>query len=149
MKYCAYCGKELLDEALICSGCGCPTDLYHKQNTQTQQTQVNQQPQTNVPLSTNTFAVLSLIFAFLSPILGIIFGKIGLNEIRKNKNQKGEDLAKAGLILSIIFLILGVLIAIGVVIVVFVILAIAGSDVPSEDYNEGAQLCLNLLSNFI
>ena len=24
MKYCAYCGKELFDEAVICPGCGCP-----------------------------------------------------------------------------------------------------------------------------
>ena len=23
MKYCAHCGKELLDEAVICPGCGC------------------------------------------------------------------------------------------------------------------------------
>lgn len=25
MKYCAHCGKELLDEAEICMGCGCKT----------------------------------------------------------------------------------------------------------------------------
>lgn len=25
MKSCQYCGKELLDEAVICPGCGCPT----------------------------------------------------------------------------------------------------------------------------
>ncbi len=25
MKYCAKCGKELFDEAVICPGCGCPT----------------------------------------------------------------------------------------------------------------------------
>lgn len=24
MKYCTHCGKELLDEAVICVGCGCP-----------------------------------------------------------------------------------------------------------------------------
>ena len=23
MKYCTHCGKELLDEAVICVGCGC------------------------------------------------------------------------------------------------------------------------------
>ena len=26
MKYCAKCGKELLDEAIICMGCGCSTE---------------------------------------------------------------------------------------------------------------------------
>lgn len=29
MKYCRQCGKELLDEAVICPGCGCSTE--HKQ----------------------------------------------------------------------------------------------------------------------
>ena len=26
MKYCTHCGKELLDEAVICVGCGCAVD---------------------------------------------------------------------------------------------------------------------------
>ncbi len=26
MKYCRYCGKELLNEAAICPGCGCPAE---------------------------------------------------------------------------------------------------------------------------
>lgn len=32
MKYCSHCGKELMDEAVICVGCGCAVD---GQNTQT------------------------------------------------------------------------------------------------------------------
>ncbi len=32
MKYCTHCGKELLDEAVICVGCGCAVD---GRNTQT------------------------------------------------------------------------------------------------------------------
>lgn len=27
MKYCRHCGKELLDEAVICFGCGCATGV--------------------------------------------------------------------------------------------------------------------------
>lgn len=26
MKYCCYCGKEILDQAVICPHCGCPVD---------------------------------------------------------------------------------------------------------------------------
>ena len=26
MKYCSHCGKELLDEAVVCPGCGCSVD---------------------------------------------------------------------------------------------------------------------------
>ena len=29
MKYCTHCGKELLDEAVICVGCGCAVDGYN------------------------------------------------------------------------------------------------------------------------
>lgn len=28
MKYCTHCGKELLDEAVICIGCGCEIDTH-------------------------------------------------------------------------------------------------------------------------
>ncbi len=28
MKYCAYCGKELMDAAVICPGCGCSTSTF-------------------------------------------------------------------------------------------------------------------------
>lgn len=27
MKYCMKCGKELVDEAVICTGCGCSVDI--------------------------------------------------------------------------------------------------------------------------
>ncbi len=26
MKYCTHCGKELIDEAVVCTGCGCATE---------------------------------------------------------------------------------------------------------------------------
>ena len=26
MKYCTYCGKELMDEAVVCINCGCPVN---------------------------------------------------------------------------------------------------------------------------
>lgn len=26
MKYCSYCGAELMDEAVVCPKCGCPVD---------------------------------------------------------------------------------------------------------------------------
>ena len=29
MKYCSKCGKELLDEAVICVGCGCAVEIMH------------------------------------------------------------------------------------------------------------------------
>ena len=34
MKYCTKCGKEIMDEAVICPGCGCPTAGSAEQNFQ-------------------------------------------------------------------------------------------------------------------
>ena len=34
MKYCTHCGKELLDEAVICVSCGCAVDSLHTVNGQ-------------------------------------------------------------------------------------------------------------------
>jgi hypothetical protein len=51
-------------------------------------------------------AILGLVFAFLFQPLGIIFSAIGLSQI-KNSREKGRGLALTGLILSIVFLILG------------------------------------------
>lgn len=34
MKYCTKCGKEIMDEAVICPGCGCPTAGTAEQNFQ-------------------------------------------------------------------------------------------------------------------
>lgn len=135
MKYCAFCGKELFDEAVICSGCGCPTDLYHKQNAQQNQQQAQSQTQANVPLTTNTYAILSMVFAFLCPILGIIFGKLGLNDIRKNRNQKGEELAKAGIGVSIAFVVLAILTAILIIVIVAVAVKSGNNNLPSNNQN--------------
>ena len=33
MKYCVKCGKELCDEAVVCTGCGCSTDYNNTNNT--------------------------------------------------------------------------------------------------------------------
>ena len=53
-------------------------------------------------------AILGLVFAFLFQPLGIIFSAIGLSQIKKTR-ENGRGLALTGLILSIVFLILGLL----------------------------------------
>jgi hypothetical protein len=58
------------------------------------------------PQKTNTMAILGLVFAFIFQPLGIIFSAIGLSQIKKS-HEKGRGLALTGLILSIVFLILG------------------------------------------
>jgi Domain of unknown function (DUF4190) len=53
-------------------------------------------------------AILSLVFAFVVPILGIVFGYIAKKQIRE-RGEGGSGLAKAGLILGYIFAVLSLL----------------------------------------
>ncbi len=64
-----------------------------------------------VSLKTNTMAILGLIFAFVFSPLGIVFSAIGLSQIKKRR-EGGRGLAMSGLILSIIFTLIGVLAAV-------------------------------------
>ena len=55
---------------------------------------------------TSILAILSLIFAFLFPLVGLISGIIALSEIKKNPSIKGRGLAIAGIIISSFFVLI-------------------------------------------
>ncbi|WP_435821590.1 DUF4190 domain-containing protein [Micromonospora musae] len=57
---------------------------------------------------TNVMAILSLIFAFVFAPVGIVLGHVAKKQIRQTGEQ-GDGLATAGLVLSYIFTIAGVL----------------------------------------
>ena len=69
---------------------------------------------------TNTYAIISLVssvagffgFAFIGPILGIVFGQMAKKQITETK-EEGLGLARAGVILGIIQLALVGLVIIG------------------------------------
>jgi len=62
---------------------------------------------------TNTMAILSLVFAFLVPPLGIVFGFVGKKQIRE-RGESGGGLATAGIIVGFLGLLLEILFAIGI-----------------------------------
>ena len=70
---------------------------------------------------TNTMAILALVFAFVFSPLGIVFGHIAKKQIRE-RNEQGEGLATAGLIIGYIFTALYV---IGCAFYIIVIIAVA------------------------
>jgi hypothetical protein len=51
---------------------------------------------------TNTLAIITIIAAFVMPIVGIVTGHIALSQLRTSGEQ-GAGLAKAGLIISYIY----------------------------------------------
>ncbi|MCD2196225.1 DUF4333 domain-containing protein [Actinomycetospora endophytica] len=65
-------------------------------------------PQTPAPArGTNTMAILALVFAFVFSPLGIVFGIIGRKQTART-GEGGRGLATAGLVLSIVFLVIGI-----------------------------------------
>jgi len=69
------------------------------------------EPQFPQQQKTNTMAILGLVFAFVFTPLGLVFSAIGLSQI-KQRREGGRGLALTGLILSIVFLVVGIVIAI-------------------------------------
>ena len=94
MKYCSKCGKEIMDEAVICVHCGCQVSDRATQNNG-QQT-VNPMVE---PGETNGLAIGAIVCAFLIPILGLILGIFGA---AKYKTQSYKSQCITAIILSII-----------------------------------------------
>ena len=70
MKYCSQCGKELVDEAVVCPNCGCAV-----------QAPVNQQED-------KPSTVLNIL-AFLFPVIGLIlFAGIVISYRRQGKQKE-------------------------------------------------------------
>ncbi|MGZ6854622.1 MAG: DUF4333 domain-containing protein [Mycobacteriaceae bacterium] len=80
---------------------------------------------------TNTMAILAIVFAFIAAPLGIVFGAIGRSQIRKT-GQQGKGLATAGLVLGIVFTLLGVAGVVTAVVVAGSNTAVPHSAVESE-----------------
>ena len=85
--FCSNCGKELHDEAVVCPNCGVmtgkETSMYTSQAKQ----------------ETNGMAIAGFVCSFLVPILGWVFGGIGLARASK-RNGKGKGFSIAALAIS-------------------------------------------------
>lgn len=86
---------------------------------------------TPMSTKTNTMAVLALVFAFVFAPLGVIFGFVGRAQIRRT-GERGRGLATAGIVLGILFVLLGVVAAV-------VIGVLASRITPSVDKTQVAQ----------
>ena len=84
MKYCKTCGAELLDSDAYCTKCGNPVDV--------------KKPEV-IENKSNGMAIAGFICAFFIPLLGWIFGGIGLKK-SKVLNGNGRGLAVAAIIIA-------------------------------------------------
>ena len=89
MKYCSHCGKEIVDEAVVCPGCGCGVAGGVKAN-----------PATDVPnMGLN-------IISFLIPIVGLILYIL----YHENAPTKAKEIGKwalIGFVLEIVLFMFG------------------------------------------
>lgn len=65
--------------------------------------------------NTNVMAILGLVFSFFISILGLIFSIIALQQIKKTQ-EEGKGLAIAGIVISVVKLVIVVILAIASVI---------------------------------
>lgn len=85
------------------------------------------------PPATNTFAILSLVLAFVVAPVGIVFGHLSLSQIKKT-NEGGRGLAIAGLVVGYV----SVAVAVIVVIAVVVGVSVFSNIVDGGDRSEAA-----------
>ena len=78
--YCRKCGQEIFDEAVICPHCGVAT----KDGTAA------------VKEEGNGMAIAGFVCSFFMPILGWVFGGIGLSRAKK-RNGKGKGFSVAAI----------------------------------------------------
>ena len=90
--YCKNCGSQIDDNAVICPHCGVPQTAAQKDET-------------------NTLAIVGFIFAFFVPIVGLICSILGLKRAGEY-GGKGHGLALAGLIVSIVWMVIAVIVVI-------------------------------------
>ena len=102
--FCTHCGKEMCDEAYVCTNCGC---LLQGDFVVERQEGVNESTQEEQP-QTNGIAVAGFICSFFIPLLGWIFGGIGLARANK-RNGVGKGFSIAAIAIASAGFVLGVL----------------------------------------
>jgi len=92
MKYCAKCGKELVDEAVVCIGCGCAIES----------------PQPIKNQSSSTFQTLAKVFMIIGTVLKGFFilplaWCLPLTIIYCNKINKKQSIGTGFKVCSLLF----------------------------------------------
>ncbi|MDE6397983.1 MAG: zinc ribbon domain-containing protein [Clostridiales bacterium] len=115
--FCRYCGKKIDENLRYCPFCGAEQASESVRTPDPFDTAENK-PAPSKPEEGNTLAVAGFVLAFFVPIAGLICSWLGY----KNSREKGlpyGGLAKAGFIVSIVYLAIYALsIIIGIVITV-------------------------------
>lgn len=112
MKYCSHCGKELLDEAVICLNCGCKSLVV---NTASSSHQISVQDKVTEP----KLAIWSKIIGITSFFIGwFAFGIIAMilaHLSKKETRGKMCSSARVGFVCGVVSTALSLLIIFGII----------------------------------
>lgn len=108
MMFCTHCGAKIYSEAVICPNCGC--------NTNSAALEKILQPEDRVITQLRNYAYIAIIGGVLLPLLGWIFGGIGLAKAQNLSLTNDSFEVKEYKVYSIIALIIATVITIGLVI---------------------------------
>lgn len=91
MKYCTKCGKELFDEAVICPGCGCPTEPMPVHVTSSTTFSHDLLVKLSERMRTNgiiwiVIAVIQIIIGLCGTILPLVIGVLNIISAVKDMN---------------------------------------------------------------
>lgn len=95
--YCKKCGAQIDDDAYVCVHCGTLV------NELPQETAFAQNGAVQTGKKTNGMAIAGFVCSFLFALLGLIFSIIGMKQC-KERGDNGYGLAKAGMIISIVWM---------------------------------------------
>ncbi len=85
--YCKNCGSEIDDRAVVCPKCGVATGKSGEDKA-------------------SGLSIAALVLAFFIPLVGLILGIVA----KKDAGEKSAKLAKAAIIVSVVFMVLNVLV---------------------------------------
>lgn len=103
MGYCKHCGAQIPDDAAFCPSCGKDVN-----GVSSAENQSNYRFPAEDKYSALT--ILGIVFTFLSSLIGLILSILAYNEAKRTFSLKNQSLAKTGIILSSVFIGLGLLI---------------------------------------
>ena len=111
--FCRNCGKEISDAAVVCPHCGVQVGyLNAPQGTPYNGQPYNGQqyaPDPNAGVDkTNKIGLVGFILAFFVPIAGLVCSIIGFNNAKKEGVAR-KKLSLAGIIISVVFLVLRII----------------------------------------
>ena len=109
--YCGNCGNNIKSNDSFCPYCG--RQVINNNNEYYQNTTYNSTPA--LRSGTNGIAIAGFILAFIFPLLGLILSCVGLASSKDYYNHSGRGLSIAGIIISLIPIILVILLIMGII----------------------------------